>query len=79
MCSAGSRDVYQQIVQSSKGSSSLQNAVCYDTSSSFLNGPATTLLLNLFEALALGNVLRLDHLLIAIVNPPIFWAAFYQV
>ena len=65
-----------KIVESSKGSSSVQDAMRHDTSSSFLNGHATTLLQYFFKASTLGDVL--DHLLIAVVEPPIFWIAFYQ-
>ncbi|KAG0697519.1 P-loop containing nucleoside triphosphate hydrolase protein [Suillus ampliporus] len=46
----------------------------HNTTSQFLNGTATMLLLYLFRAMDLGDVL--DHLLTAIVDPPIFWTAF---
>ncbi|KAG2151638.1 P-loop containing nucleoside triphosphate hydrolase protein [Suillus bovinus] len=65
-----------KIVESPHGSSAVQAAMRHNTTSQFLNGSATTLLLYLFRATDLGDVL--DHLLTAIVNPPIFWTAFTQ-
>ncbi|KAG1804050.1 P-loop containing nucleoside triphosphate hydrolase protein [Suillus subaureus] len=65
-----------KIVESSHGSSAVQAAMRHNTNTQFLNGTATTLLLYLFQATDLGDVL--DHLLIAIVDPPIFWTAFSQ-
>ncbi|KAG1717605.1 P-loop containing nucleoside triphosphate hydrolase protein [Suillus lakei] len=65
-----------RIVESSHGSSAVQAAMRHNTNSQFLNGAATKLLLYLFRATDLGDVL--DHLLIAIVDPPIFWTAFSQ-
>ncbi|KAG2134156.1 AAA domain-containing protein, partial [Suillus bovinus] len=65
-----------KIVKSSHGSSAVQAAMRHNTNSQFLNGPATTLLLYLFRATDLGDVL--DRLLTAIVDPPIFWSAFSQ-
>ncbi|KAF9517370.1 hypothetical protein BS47DRAFT_1371407 [Hydnum rufescens UP504] len=65
-----------QIVESSHGRNALQAAMRHDIKSSFLNGLATELLQYLFRAADLGDVL--DHLLTAIVDPPIFWTAFNQ-
>ncbi|KAG2080046.1 uncharacterized protein F5147DRAFT_591816, partial [Suillus discolor] len=65
-----------KIVESSQGSTAVQAAMRHNTNSQFLNGPATKLLLYLFRATDLGDVL--DHLLITIVDPPIFWTAFTQ-
>ncbi|KAG2057924.1 P-loop containing nucleoside triphosphate hydrolase protein [Suillus hirtellus] len=65
-----------KIVESSQGSTAVQAAMRHNTNPQFLNGPATKLLLYLFRATDLGDVL--DHLLIAIVDPPIFWTAFTQ-
>lgn len=65
-----------KIVESPKGSSAVQAAMRHNTSSSFLNDTATTLLLYFFRASDLGDVL--DHLITAIVDPPIFWSAFCQ-
>ncbi|KAG2036386.1 hypothetical protein BDR03DRAFT_992983 [Suillus americanus] len=65
-----------KITESSHGSSAVQAAMRYNTSSKFLNGTATMLLTYLFRATDLGDVL--DHLLVAIVDPPIFWTAFSQ-
>ncbi|KAJ8587343.1 hypothetical protein M405DRAFT_741994, partial [Rhizopogon salebrosus TDB-379] len=64
------------IVGSPSGSSAVQAAMRHNTATSFLNGTATTLLVYLFRATDLGDVL--DHLLTAIVDPPIFWTAFCQ-
>ncbi|KAG2359774.1 hypothetical protein BDR07DRAFT_1336370 [Suillus spraguei] len=65
-----------KIVESSHGPSAVQAAMRHNTSSQFLNGAATKLLLYLFRATDLADVL--DHLLTAIVDPPIFWTAFSQ-
>jgi len=65
-----------KIVESSHGSSAVQAAMRHNTNIQFLNGTATILLLYLFRATDLGDVL--DHLLTAIVDPPIFWTAFSQ-
>ncbi|KAG2072160.1 hypothetical protein BDR04DRAFT_1097127 [Suillus decipiens] len=65
-----------KIVESPHGPSAVQAAMRYNTNSQFLNGTATKLLLYLFRATDLGDVL--DHLLTAIVDPPIFWTAFSQ-
>ncbi|KAG1725639.1 uncharacterized protein EDB91DRAFT_1350703 [Suillus paluster] len=65
-----------KIVESSHGSNAVQAAMRHNTSSQFLNDTATKLLLYLFRAPNLGDVL--DHLLTAIVDPPIFWSAFSQ-
>lgn len=64
------------IVESPNGSSAVQAAIRHNTTSSFINGTATTLLQYLFQATNVGDVL--DHLLTAIVEPPIFWTAFCQ-
>ncbi|OJA15476.1 hypothetical protein AZE42_06348 [Rhizopogon vesiculosus] len=65
-----------KIVESPNGSNAVQAAMRHNTASSFLNGTATALLQYLFRATDLGDVL--DHLLTAIVDPPIFWTAFCQ-
>ncbi|KAG2138479.1 P-loop containing nucleoside triphosphate hydrolase protein [Suillus clintonianus] len=65
-----------QIVESSHGSRAVQAAMRHNTNIQFLNGTATELLIYLFRATDLGDVL--DHLLTAIVDPPIFWTAFSQ-
>ncbi|KAG1880025.1 P-loop containing nucleoside triphosphate hydrolase protein [Suillus subluteus] len=65
-----------KITESSHGSSAVQAAMRHNTNSQFLNGTATTLLTYLFRATDLGDVL--DQLLVAIVDPPIFWTAFSQ-
>ncbi|KAG0696167.1 P-loop containing nucleoside triphosphate hydrolase protein [Suillus ampliporus] len=65
-----------KIVESSHGSNAVQAAMRHNTTSQFLNDTATTLLTYLFRAPDLGDVL--DHLLTAIVDPPIFWSAFSQ-
>ncbi|KAG1746045.1 P-loop containing nucleoside triphosphate hydrolase protein [Suillus paluster] len=65
-----------KIVESSHGSNAVQAAMRHNTSSQFLNDTAAKLLLYLFRAPDLGEVL--DHLLTAIVDPPIFWSAFSQ-
>ncbi|KAG1720035.1 P-loop containing nucleoside triphosphate hydrolase protein, partial [Suillus occidentalis] len=65
-----------KIVESSHGSSAVRAAMRHNTNIQFLNGTATKLLSYLFRAADLGDVL--DHLLTAIVDPPIFWTAFSQ-
>lgn len=59
------------------GLPSIQNSMRYDLSLTFFNGHATTTLEYLFRTADLGGGV-LDHILIAIVDPPIFWSAFAQ-
>ena len=65
-----------KIVESTHGCTAVQAAMRHNVTSPFLNGPPTKLLMYLFRAEDLGDVL--DHLLKAIVDPPIFWTAFSQ-
>ena len=65
------------LVSSSHGLPSIQNAMRFDLSLPFLNGHATTTLEHLLRAANLGGGV-LDHILITIVEPPIFWSAFAQ-
>ena len=65
------------LISSKHGLSSIQNAMRFDLSFSFFNGLATTTLEYLLGAANLGGGV-LDHILIAIVEPPIFWSAFAQ-
>ena len=65
------------LVSSQHGLSSIQNAMRFDLSLSFFNGLATSTLECLLRAANLGGGV-LDHILIAIVDPPIFWSAFTQ-
>lgn len=62
------------------GLTSVQECMRFDISLDFLNGPATTLLKHLqapeLKTIAGGN--PLNQLLLKIVDPPIFWAAFSQ-
>ncbi|KAF9223027.1 P-loop containing nucleoside triphosphate hydrolase protein [Gyrodon lividus] len=62
------------LVASPRGSSSIQNAMRFDLSPQFLNGPATNVLEYLLRAANLGGGV-LDHILIFIVEPPFFWLA----
>ena len=55
----------------------IQNAMRFDLSLPFINGLATDTLEYLLRAAHIGGGL-LDYILIAIVEPPIFWSAFAQ-
>lgn len=63
------------LISNQPGLPSIQNAMRFDLSLPFLNGLATTTLEYLLRAADLGGGV-LDHILIAIVEPPIFWSAF---
>ena len=65
------------LISSKHGLSSIQNAMRFDLSLPFFNGLATTTLEYLLGAANLGGGV-LDHILIAIVEPPIFWSTFAQ-
>ncbi|KAH0828788.1 P-loop containing nucleoside triphosphate hydrolase protein [Lanmaoa asiatica] len=65
------------LVSSPHGIPSIQNAMRFDLSLSFLNGLATSTLEYLLRAANLGGGV-LDHILIAIVEPPVFWSVFAQ-
>lgn len=65
------------LISSQHGLPSIQSAMRFDLSLPFLNGLATTTLEYLLRAADLGGGV-LDHILVAIVEPPIFWSAFAQ-
>ena len=63
------------LVSSKHGLPSIQNAMRFDVSPQFLNGHATNTLEYFLRATNLGGGV-LDHILITIVEPPIFWSEF---
>ncbi|KAF8553248.1 P-loop containing nucleoside triphosphate hydrolase protein [Imleria badia] len=67
----------EQLISSQHGLPSIQNAMRFDLSLAFFNDLATSTLDHLLRTADLGGGL-LDHILIAIVDPPIFWSAFAQ-
>ncbi|KAG9309653.1 hypothetical protein JVU11DRAFT_10317 [Chiua virens] len=67
----------EKLILNPPGLPSIQNAMRFDLSLSFLNGLATNTLEYLLRAADLGGGI-LDHILIAIVDPAIFWSAFAQ-
>lgn len=66
-----------QLISSQYGLPSIQNAMRFDLSLPFFNDLAASTLEYLLRAADLGGGV-LDHILIAIVEPPIFWSAFAQ-
>lgn len=69
-----------KIIASTNGLDAIQNAMRYDLSVPFLNGPATSLLayIQVPELASIGGGTFLHHVLLKIVDPPIFWSAFVQ-
>jgi hypothetical protein len=69
-----------KIIASPNGLASIQNAMRYDLSTPFFNGNATDLLtyIQAPELAAISGGSFLNQVLLKIVEPPIFWAAFTQ-
>ncbi|KAF8129487.1 P-loop containing nucleoside triphosphate hydrolase protein [Boletus edulis] len=65
------------LISTQGGLRSIQNAMRFDLSLPFFNDLATSTLEYLLGAADLGGGV-LDHILIAIVEPPIFWSSFAQ-
>lgn len=65
------------LISNEHGLPSIKNAMRFDLSLVFLNGLATNTLEYLLRAADLGGGV-LDHILFAIVDPPIFWSAFVR-
>ena len=63
------------LVSNQQGVPSVQNAMRFDLSLPFINGLATDTLAYLLGTANIGGGV-LDHILIAIVDPPFFWSAF---
>ncbi|EIW77517.1 P-loop containing nucleoside triphosphate hydrolase protein [Coniophora puteana RWD-64-598 SS2] len=76
ICAQDSARCVQRLIESSSGLPALQLAMRHDTGTTFLNGQATDVLLHFFKASELDNLF--EHLLIPVVDPPVFWTAFVK-